>query len=122
MEFEKTCSCMGSSLDHFLQPTILMILNKEEMHGFLLLQKISETPLYASNYPDPSGLYRYLKKMEQLGLLISRKEEQVDFPSKRVYSITEDGRHCLKSWADTLEQYTQDLQKLNALLRTSISD
>lgn len=122
MDFEKTCSCMGKSLDHFLQPTILMILNKEEMHGFLLLQKISETPLFASNYPDPSGLYRYLKKMEQQGLLTSREEHQQDFPSKRIYTITETGRHCMENWADTLSAYVTQLNELTVMLKSAIAE
>ena len=116
MEFDKNCSCMGKSLDHFLQPTILYLLNQEETHGFALIQKISETPMFVNTYPDPSGLYRYLKKMEQQGLLASREEAQQDFPSKRIYSITEHGRHCLKNWAETIASYTRRLEALTALI------
>ncbi len=56
------CSCKGKSLDRFLQPAILMLLYKREMHGFMLIQEISKTPLFMSDCPDSSGLYRYLKK------------------------------------------------------------
>lgn len=120
MEFEASCSCMGKTLDHFLQPTVLMLLTKEELHGFALIQKLGDTPIFNHTYPDPSGLYRYLKKMEQQGLLKSREEQQTDFPSKRIYSITELGRHCLANWANTLKDYSKRLDALTVLLERTV--
>ena len=116
MHSDVECSCKGKSLDHFLQPTILMLLYKEEMHGFLMLQKISETPLFAGDYPDPTGLYRYLKKMELQGLLTSREETQKDFPSKRIYMITDLGKQCLQNWAETIHGYAANLEKLAEIM------
>lgn len=108
---KKNCSCMGKSLDRFLQPTVLMILAKEDMHGFALLHKISDTPMFRENDPDPSGLYRYLKKMEEQGMLESREEVQKDFPSRRIYHITEEGRICLSNWNLTLQEYERQLHE-----------
>ena len=113
---EAACSCKGKSLDHFLQPTILMLLKNEEMHGFLLLKKISETPLFAGEYPDPTGLYRFLKKMEAQGMLSSREELQKDFPSKKMYSITAYGSECLENWEQTIRQYAEELLQLTDLI------
>lgn len=117
---EATCSCKGKSLDHFLQPTILMILSEEEMHGFLLLRKISETPLFAGEYPDPTGLYRFLKKMEAQGMLVSREELQENFPSRKIYSITDYGRECLVNWEQTIRQYAGELNQLAELISAAI--
>lgn len=114
MQIEASCSCKGKSLDHFLQPTILMILHEHEMHGFKMIQEISETPLFGGNYPDPTGLYRYLKKMEVQGLLTARDEEQTDFPSKRIYQITELGNQCLTHWSETLHEYAKNVELLAA--------
>lgn len=124
MNTKAECSCKGKSLDHFLQPTILMLLNDEEMHGFLLLRKISETPLFAGEYPDPTGLYRFLKKMEFQGMLSSREEKQENFPAKKLYSITDYGRECLANWEQTIRQYASELNQLSDLIaaRLSISD
>ncbi len=107
---------MGKTLDHFLQPTVLHLLKEKEAHGFALIQKISETPMFANTYPDPSGLYRYLKKMEQQGLLGSREEVQPDFPSKKIYFVTEHGLKCLESWAETIKDYTKKLELLTAMI------
>lgn len=116
MRSDVDCSCKGKSLDHFLQPTILMLLYQKEMHGFLMLQEISETPLFAGDYPDPTGLYRYLKKMEVQGLLTSREEEQKDFPSKRVYQITDLGKDCLQNWSETIHEYASNLEQLAGMI------
>ncbi len=107
---------MGKTLDHFLQPTILHLLKKEEAHGFALIQRISETPMFRNTYPDPSGLYRYLKKMEQQGLLDSREEVQADFPAKKIYFITDHGRKCLENWAETINDYKVRLEELSVML------
>ncbi len=116
MNSKASCSCKGKSLDHFLQPTILMILSKEEMHGFMLLQKISETPLFAGEYPDPTGLYRFLKKMESQGMLASHEEKQENLPSKKIYEITDFGRECLINWEQTIKQYASELNELANLI------
>lgn len=114
------CSCKGKSLERFLQPTILMLLYYQEMHGFKMLQEISKTPMFEGNYPDPSGLYRYLKKMEAQGLLISREEQQEDFPSKRIYAITDLGKDCLKHWSETLESYVNNLSEFSQQLKIMV--
>ncbi len=109
MGITKKCSCTGKNLDRFMQATILMLLSEEEMHGFVMLQKIGKTPMFYDALPDASGLYRYLKKMEGQGLLISREEQQEDLPSKKIYSITEEGRTCLKNWKATIRDYVKNL-------------
>lgn len=106
------CSCNGKNLDRLLQPSILLILMQTEMHGFLLIQKLSESPMFTGIYPDPTGLYRYLKKMEHNGLLSSRKEDQEGYPSKRIYQITDLGKECLSHWRDTLMDYQQRIHNL----------
>lgn len=120
MNTKAECSCKGKSLDHFLQPTILMLLSEEEMHGFLLLKRISETPLFAGEYPDPTGLYRFLKKMEGLGMLASREEEQENFPSKKLYTITPYGSECLENWEQTIRQYATELFQLADLIGSTL--
>lgn len=115
-----TCSCTGKNMDRLLQPAILMILCDHDMHGFLLLQHLSESPMFTGTYPDPTGLYRYLKKMEQNGLLTSRRQEQEGAPSKTVYHITEEGRHCLKQWEGTLADYEQRLHDFLECIREKL--
>lgn len=113
---QRNCSCMGKNMDRLLQPAVLMCLLNHDMHGFLLLQYLSESPMFCGDYPDPTGLYRYLKKMEQNGLLTSYKKEQDGAPAKTVYHITEQGVHCLKKWEETLSEYEHRLHCFCACL------
>ena len=100
------CSCQGKYLDKMLQPNILLVLYKEPMHGFKLIQELSRSPMFSDSTPDRTGVYRYLKRMEEDGLLDSREEiEEESGRHRRIYSITEKGEHCLSSWKTSLKQY-----------------
>lgn len=106
---EQTCSCTGKSLERFLQATILKLLDEQDLHGFLLIKEIGSSPMYQCSYPDPSGVYRCLKKLETTGLLESYEEVQEGFPSKQIYHITEEGRNCLVNWKATVKEYEMQL-------------
>ncbi len=60
--------------------------------------------------------------MEAQGLLVSWEQQQEDFPSKRIYQITELGRECLKHWTNTLDEYVGRLATLTEELRVVISE
>lgn len=110
---EMDCACKGRNLDKMLQPAILMILYKENLHGFLLIQKLGETPMFQGEEPDRSGVYRYLKKMESSGLLASQWEMNEDGAKpRRIFSITEKGKHCLVNWMVVLRQYAKSVTEL----------
>ena len=70
----KKCACRGSFLERFIQPSILLLLNEEPMHGFSILKKLYKSDVMDYSSIDPTGLYRTLKKMEESGLLTSRIE------------------------------------------------
>ena len=52
MYFEMDCACKGKNLDKLLQPAILSILYKENLHGFMLIQKLGEGPMFGGTEPD----------------------------------------------------------------------
>ena len=107
---DMTCSCRGGNLDKFLQPHILVILSKRPMYGLEIISELEKKNMFIGHSPDPTGVYRYLKKMEADGQLSS--EMKAESPGKRlnkVYSITDEGRRCLASWAVVLGQYSVDI-------------
>ena len=113
MYFEMDCACKGKNLDKLLQPAILSILYKENLHGFMLIQKLGEGPMFGGTEPDRAGVYRYLKKMEGSGLLTSDWDLEGDGGKpRRVYSITEKGKGCLVNWLYALRQYVQSVNTL----------
>ena len=97
MFIEMDCPCKGKYLDKMLQPGILSALKDEKMHGFSLIQKLADNPMFGGTLPDKAGVYRYLKKMEASGLLQSEWELEDDGSNpRRVYAITEHGKECLQ--------------------------
>lgn len=113
MYFEMDCPCKGKYLDKMLQPAILSLLYDEKLHGFVLIQKLSENPMFDGSMPDKTGVYRYLKKMEDSELLQSDWELQEDGGRpRRIYTITEKGKLCLANWSDALKQYADSVDQL----------
>ena len=49
-------------------------------------------------------------------MLSSREEEQENFPSKRLYSISDYGKECLVNWENTIRQYAGELMELAGLI------
>ncbi|MCR4963361.1 MAG: PadR family transcriptional regulator [Firmicutes bacterium] len=111
-QMEENCACSGKNLDRFLQVAILNELYHENLHGFVLIQRVAQSPMFHGETPDPTGLYRYLKKMENNDLLASRLELWQNSSSRRVYWITPQGRECFKKWRQSIIAYRDDLSAL----------
>ncbi|MDI9390362.1 MAG: PadR family transcriptional regulator, partial [Synergistota bacterium] len=55
-------------------------------------------------FPDPGVIYRYLRRLEDMGMLESRLEPGSGGPARRVYSITPEGEDYLKAWVASLRE------------------
>lgn len=122
MSTDIACSCMGQHFDKFIQPHILMILTTRAMYGLEIINELKKYPLFLNKSPDPTGIYRYLKKMEGAGLLSSSLSAQTEGePSKRFYTITSEGKNCLCNWTVALAQYSVDIMTLVSDLEDCLS-
>lgn len=113
------CAQLGKSLSRLTQPSILAILAKADkpQHGYLIIQEMAAGPMFGGNAPDPTGIYRILKQMENNGLVESAWDTSESGPAKRCYSMTEAGRACLRRWIDALACYAasiEDLRKISS--------
>ena len=88
------CPCKGDYLDKLVQPAILSVL--------------CEGPAYGLE------LYRSLKKLEADGKLSSVWQTENGERPRRVYTLTESGRRCLKNWRRTLHAYLKDVRRTSA--------
>lgn len=111
MDFNK-CPCYGSNLDKLIQPIILIILAQEDLYGYKIVQRMAESPMCKGHKPDGTGVYRFLKAMEQRGSVESSWSLDDSGPAKRIYRITNEGRDCLAHWIDTLEDYRRSIGKM----------
>lgn len=84
---------------NYLRASILLLLAEAPSHGYELLEGIR---VLGIDRADPGGLYRALRSMEQEGLVSSTWEESTAGPARRSYTLTDDGRMALDSWAQTL--------------------
>ena len=111
----RRCPCQGGTLVRFVQPIILSILYEGPCHGYVILQKIAKTRLWNSETPDPAGVYRALKDMEDRGLISSYADPE-SLTERKLFKLTEEGLECRKSWLKTLRQYRLGLNEVISML------
>ena len=113
MYLEMDCSCRGRNLDKMLQPGILLCVKDGRKFGYQIIEELGNNPMFDGVCPDKTGVYRYLKRMEQSGYLDSHSEsDPADDKCRKCYTMTEKGRSCLKSWGGTLREYAYSLSRL----------
>ena len=110
------CAELGKSLNRLSQPTILTIMARsgKPMHGYIIVQEAAHTPMFGGKKPDPTGIYRALKRMEENGLVTSRWETPEEGSAKRLFELTEKGYACLRRWIDALACYKLTIDDLRA--------
>lgn len=106
------CACAGINLDKLVQPTILLFLAEQDFHGYGLIQKIMDSPMFKGERPDPTGIYRFLKSMEDRQLVMSSWDLAESGPPKKIYKITGEGEACLRRWITTLRDYQVSIEAL----------
>ena len=118
MTFDE-CACSGKTLARLLQPTVMAILAKEPQHGYRLAQHLQGMAVFRENPPDPTGLYRLLKSMEDRGLVTSAWDLAERGPAKRQYKLTRSGRTCLRKWSKTLASYAAALDEIRDIIQST---
>ena len=110
----KECAELGKSLNRLSQPTILTLLaaNDKPMHGYIIVQQAAHSPMFGGKKPDATGIYRALKRMEEAELVTSEWETPEERSAKRLFTLTDKGRHCLRRWIDALACYELTLEEL----------
>lgn len=110
----KECAELGKSLNRLSQPTILTLLaaNDKPMHGYIIVQQAAHSPMFGGKKPDATGIYRALKRMEEAELVTSEWETLEEGSAKRLFTLTDKGRHCLRRWIDALACYELTLEEL----------
>ena len=112
----KECAELGKSLNRLSQPTILTLLAEADapLHGYIIVQKAAASPMFGGKKPDATGVYRALKRMEEGGLVTSAWDTPEEGSAKRLFTLTDKGRHCLRRWIDALACYELTLEELRA--------
>lgn len=106
------CSCKGYNLDKLLQPNILILLAKHNLHGYLIIQELENKNLFNGEKADSTGIYRTLKTLEDKALVKSEWDMDGTGAAKKIYKITIAGKECLANWIQTLEDYKKTIETI----------
>lgn len=116
----KKCACKGGNLDRFIQPIILLILMDGADTGYGIFKKVGEFSMFGESKPDATGIYRYLRIMEERGLLARFEHKEAENKYKMKYRITGEGQECLANWKRTLSGYADAILELVKKMDESI--
>lgn len=94
-----------------LEPAVLIALAGAESHGYELVREV-EKITGGRVVPDSAGLYRVLRRLEEIGALESWWEEAGGGPQRRSYRLTPDGKELLVHWIDHLKSRRSALDEL----------
>jgi PadR family transcriptional regulator, regulatory protein PadR len=83
-----------------VEPAVLLLLREGPLHGYELLERLP--PLVGEERVDMGNLYRFLRALEEDGIVTSEWRDDLPGPAKRTYRLTDSGRRLLDDWVDAL--------------------
>ena len=87
---------MRARVERFGEAALLLQLADRPTHGYELLELLPE--LSGDDRVDVGNLYRTLRSLEDEGLVSSEWSADLPGPTKRTYTLTDDGREVLAAW------------------------
>jgi DNA-binding PadR family transcriptional regulator len=99
-------------LAKLVHPAVLTILAGGPLHGYGIVERMAQMPVTGGTGPNPTGVYRVLRALEQEGCVTSTWDLSDRGPAKKSYRLTSVGRQCLDQWIETLEDYRRAIGKL----------
>lgn len=113
----RECAELGKSLSRLSQPTILAILaaSDKPLHGYIIVQLAAGYPMFGGTKPDAAGFYRTLKQMEEKGLVSAEWSIPESGQAKRMFTLTDEGRKCLRRWIDSLACYRASIEEFRVM-------
>ena len=118
----KACEKLGKSLSRLSQPTILALLAQSDtpLHGYVIAQQAASTPMFGGRKPDATGIYRTLRRLEESGYVTSAWDTPEEGSAKRLFTLTDLGRQCLRRWIDALACYELTIEELRRAASTAL--
>ena len=98
---------MRARVERFGEPALLLLLASRPTHGYELIERLPEVS--GEDRVDVGNLYRTLRALEDEGLVASEWSGDLPGPTKRTYTLTEEGHAVLSSWVQATEQLRDSL-------------
>lgn len=103
----------------FLQPCLLLLLTRDEAHGYSLIDGLDEFGFERQRF-DPSLVYRALREMEDSDWVTSRWDDDSQGPRRRVYQILPQGEALLAEWIADLRRTRAEIDRLLASYKEEV--
>jgi DNA-binding PadR family transcriptional regulator len=81
----------------------MLLLDEEPSHGYSLVRKLSEMRVTAGDI-SPATLYRILSRLEEAGLATHQHVDEGQGPTRKVYTLTAEGRQALAEWKSHIQK------------------
>jgi PadR family transcriptional regulator PadR len=94
-------------VERFVEPAVLLLLAERPRHGYELIEELPE--LVREERVDVGNLYRFLRALEEDGILESEWNADLPGPARRTYRLTDTGRGLLARWAEALRGTQTDI-------------
>ena len=102
----KGCHCRESKVRGFIQARLLLKIAQKPAYGYELLDVLNQAD---QSDLDPGGLYRALRSMEEVGLVLSSWDTSGGGAARRVYQLTDLGFEYLDAWSIKIRKTSQSL-------------
>ena len=93
---------MRARVERFGEPALLALLAARPTHGYELIEQLPEVS--GDDRVDVGNLYRALRALEEDGLVTSEWSAELPGPTKRTYTLTDDGHDLLAAWLAALDE------------------
>lgn len=107
-------------VERFGEPALLLLLSDGPTHGYELLERLPE--LLGEERIDVGNVYRALRALEEDGLVVSEWSGELPGPTKRTYTLTDEGAAVFASWLESLEALRGDLESFVDRVRAKGGD
>ena len=106
------CRCPDAKLERLVEPCLLLMLAEQPSHGYELIERLNGSGL-GVNSPDPGQVYRTLRRLEELGAIVSQWETGGTGPARRLYQVTPEGLIYLAAWRKQIDSNISQLQEFS---------
>ncbi len=97
---EELCRCPGGMSEKFIEPCILLLLREKDSYGYSLLEEMERLGVST----DASVIYKNLRRLEKVGVVVSNWDTRGPGPARRYYKIMPEGEDLLDSWVATIQK------------------
>ena len=94
-------------VERFGEAALLASLAARPTHGYELIERLPE--LSGDERVDVGNLYRALRSLEEDGLVTSEWSAELPGPTRRTYTLTDQGEELLRAWLAALAELRDGL-------------